>query len=221
MPSAARTNFDANKGDIDRLWKIHSQVAGAGVGHKHDVEVLNRSAMVFITSCWEAYVEDVAMEAFDFLVANASSAAMVPSKVRALAVADIVGSSDRSVKVWQLADSGWQTVLQAHRADVKTKWVESLNTPKKRQVDELFANLLGITSLSSSWKWHGMSAKSAGNKLDKFITIRGQIAHRLKHDEAVYKSWGTSYLGHVEKLVEKTDETVRAHVAHSVGASPW
>src|SRR5690606_5778742 len=32
MPSAARTNFDANKGDIDRLWKIHSDVAGGGPG---------------------------------------------------------------------------------------------------------------------------------------------------------------------------------------------
>jgi hypothetical protein len=221
MTSDARRNFDANKGDIDRLWQIHRGVVGSGRGRKHDVDVLNRAAMVFITACWEAYVEDVAMEAFDYLLAKASSAKMVPSKVRALAAADLVKAQDSSVKVWDLADAGWQTVLKAHRAAVKTKWVESLNTPKKRQVDDLFENLLGMKSLSSAWTWQRMKNETAGEKLDKFITVRGQIAHRLTHDKSVYKSWGTSYLSHVQKLVEKTDEAVRAHVEGLVGSSPW
>ncbi len=221
LSSNAKLNFEANKADIDRLWNIHTEVAGAGPGRKYDVEVLNRSAIVFITSCWEAYVEDVAMEAFNYLLSNATSATQIPSKVKALAVADMVSASDKEVRVWDLADKGWHTVLQSHQTTARSKWVDSLNTPKKRQVNELFRDLLGLKSLSGSWSWKGISATSAAKKLDSFITLRGQIAHRLKHDEAVYKSWGTTYLDHVEKLVEKTDDAVRNHIEDLVGTSPW
>lgn len=221
MPSQASESFDANKADIERLRKIHGDVAGEGPGRKHDVEVLNRAAIVFITACWEAYVEDVAMEAFDFLLAEAPSADKVPAKVRALSVGDMVEAKDNRVRVWDLADAGWKQVLQAHRGDTKRRWVESLNTPKKQQVDDLFESLLGLRSIHHAWTWQNMKAEDAADKLDHYITVRGQIAHRVKHDENVYKDWGTDYLQHVIRLVEKTDEAVRAHVESAVGKSPW
>lgn len=218
--STARTNFDANKADIDRLWEIHTQVAGAGAGRKHEVEVLNRSAIVFITACWEAYVEDVATEAFDFLLKEATSAAQVPAKVRTLASKELKDAPDEK-RVWELADGGWRAVLLRHRDAVIKRWVSSLNTPKSRQVDDLFEELVGLTSLHSKWSWQGMSADEAKKKLDDYITIRGQIAHRVKHDEGVYKSWGTDYLAHAERLVEKTDDAVATHLASVVAKRPW
>lgn len=218
--SIARTNFDANKADIDRLWEIHALVAGVGAGRKHQVEVLNRSAIVVITACWEAYVEDVATEAFDFLLKEATSALQIPAKVRTTASKELKEALDDK-RIWELADVGWRTVLLRHRDAVIKKWVSSLNTPKSKQVDGLFEELVGLATLHSQWSWQSMGAEDAKKKLDAYITIRGQIAHRVKHNEGVYKSWGTDFLAHVERLVEKSDAAVADHLFAVVAKRPW
>ena len=66
-----------------------------------------------------------------------------------------------------------------------------------------------------------MTSKQASDKLDEYITVRGNIAHRLTHDTTIYKDWGTDYLSHVERLVAKTDERVHGHVETLIGAPPW
>ncbi len=223
MPSNAHDKFGENKKDIGKLWTIHEEWSGVGPGagrRPAEVEVLNRAAIVFITACWEAYVEDVAMEAFDFLLANAPSASQVPAKVQALAAKSLLDDPN-VLRVWDLADTGWKAVLQMHRDAAKEKWVSSLNTPKRAQVDELFESLLGLRSVSAAWLWQKMSSVDAAAKLDAHITIRGNIAHRVTHDATVYKHWGTGYLNHVERLVEKTDAAVAAHLKDALGAAPW
>lgn len=66
MPSKSKQTFETNKADIEQLWQIHQDYAGEGRGRKRGVEVLNRSAIIFVTACWESYIEDLAVEAFDF-----------------------------------------------------------------------------------------------------------------------------------------------------------
>jgi hypothetical protein len=220
MASIAKTKFDQQKGDIDQLWEIHQEVAGQGAGRKHGVDVLNRAAIVFITACWESYVEDVCLEAFDFLLANATDPVAFPNRVKTLASEEIRSDPDKT-QIWNLAGSGWKQVLQSHREAAKKRWLDKLNTPKTEQVNELFRELLGLQNLSSSWSWQRMNSQQASEKLDEYIIVRGNIAHRTTHDENVYKSWGTDYLSHVERLVEKTDEHVRSHVYSLIQASPW
>src|SRR6267378_6083031 len=99
MPSKAKANFDANKADIDQLWSIHQDYAGKGAGRKHGVEVLNRAAIIFITAIWESFIEDLAREAFDFLLANAPNPSAIPSKVRDAATRPIFEQKD-SRKIW-------------------------------------------------------------------------------------------------------------------------
>lgn len=220
MPSKAKQGFDQNKKDIDELWVIHESVAGGGVGRKHGVDVLNRSAIVFVTACWESFIEDLAAEAFDFMLANVPTADKIPTKVRDYATKPLFDQKD-SRKVWDLADAGWRSVLTAHRQATIERWLGHFHTPKKAQVDELYEALLGIPAISTSWHWKGMSAEQAGDKLDEYITIRGNIAHRTEHDETVYKSWGTDFLSHVERLVDATDEAVHARLIGLSGKQPW
>ena len=110
MPSNAKTTFSANKNDITELWNIHQEVAGQGAGRKYGVEVLNRAAIVFITACWESYIEDLATESFDFLLANAPDATAIPAKVRAFSSKPILEQKD-ATKLWAIADAGWRAVL--------------------------------------------------------------------------------------------------------------
>jgi hypothetical protein len=220
VPSKAKTNFDENKADIDQLWSIHQDYAGKGAGRKHGVEVLNRAAIIFITAIWESFVEDLATEAFDFLLANAPNSTVIPSKVKVAATRPMFDQKD-SRKVWDLADDGWRSILTSHKADALKRWLGEFNTPKTKQVNELYEELLGIVGLSKKWSWQKMSAIKAEKKLDEYLTIRGNIAHRVHHDTTVHKNWSADYLGHVVGLVQKCEEAVAAHLISVTGRQPW
>src|ERR1700761_8652700 len=197
MPSNAKSAFDKNRLDIEELWKIHEEIGGQGAGRKYGVEVLNRSAIIFITACWESYIEDLASEAFDFLLINAPTSSVIQNKVKVLASKALVADSDKS-KVWEIADSGWRTVLQNHRDTTLHSWLGSFNTPKTAQVNGLYEELLGLKNLSSKWYWKKMPKENSQRKLDEFIQVRGDIAHRLNTAETVQKGLGIKYLQHID-----------------------
>lgn len=58
IPSNAILAFDESRKDIDRLLEIHQRLGGKGKGRRHQLEVLNKSAIVLISAIWEAYCED-------------------------------------------------------------------------------------------------------------------------------------------------------------------
>ena len=220
MPSTAKITFLANKADITELWNIHQEVAGQGAGRKYGVEVLNRAAIVFITACWESYIEDLAAESFDFLLANATSSAAIPPKVRAFASKAILEQKD-SKKLWDIADSGWRVLLASHKESTLKRWLGDFNTPKTGQVNDLYIELLGIKRLSTSWYWAGIKSSSVETKLDDFIQLRGDIAHRLKPANTVNKWKGTNYLAHVSSIVDRCELAVAAHLQTQTGILPW
>jgi hypothetical protein len=220
MSSQAFGGFEENRADVERLWEIHEEVGGDGVGARHNVQVLNKAAIVFTTAAWEAYIEDVATEAFDFLLVNAPSATTFPAAVRVLAAKEIRESSDQR-RVWELADTGWRGVLIDHRGAVLKNWIKFFNTPKTDPVDALFSELIGLRSIHQHWVWQNMTAEQAKEKLDRYIVVRGEIAHRVQHAESVRKSWSTDFLSHVQRLVEKTDAEVATFIDQTVGQRPW
>lgn len=202
------------------LWHIHVEVAGPGRGRKHRVDVLNRAAVVFISACWESYVEDVATEAFDFMLAEVDTPDAIPAKVRTLASRELRDAKDER-RLWELAGTGWRKIMADHRDAVVRAWLRDFNTPKAKQVSDLFCGLIGLPDVTAAWTWQAMNAEQARIKLDEYMMIRGNIAHRTKHDETVYKSWGKDFLLHVSKLVERTDDAVQAHLQGLSGKCPW
>jgi len=188
MPSQAKRSFDRNKADIDQLWTIHEDWSevGTGAGRRPtEVEVLNRAAIVFVAACWEAFVEDLVLEALDHLIA-------VPPPA-------------------------WAPPLKA----IAQKKLETFHTPKSSQVADLFGSIIGLKGLTGRWKWHNMPKDRAATKLDDFITLRGSVAHRLKLARTVNKSESQAFLNHVDRLANKTDDAVRAHLRGVLGRQPW
>ena len=82
MVSEARKAFDKNAEDIERLLQLHAEKGGIGRGRRYELEVLNKSAIVLITSFWEAYCEDIAAEALEHLITHAKSADVLPKELR-------------------------------------------------------------------------------------------------------------------------------------------
>ena len=212
--------FMKNIKDVQRLLKIHTQLTGTRPGRRAGVEVLNKSGILLVTACWEAYVEDLAAEAFDFLLGNCSTPQEFPKRVRVLASESLRTDMDSS-RVWDLAGSGWQAVLRNHRKAVLDKHIGTFNTPRPTQVDSLFEKLIGLKKLSGSWYWPGMSPRSAKEKLDMYITLRGDIAHRVSSAGGITKPAVRDYSKFVHRIVVKSNNTVRQYLRRSTGKTPW
>lgn len=221
MASRARAAFNKNAEDIQRLLELHQQVGGDAPGRRYGLEVLNKSAIVLITAFWEAYCEDIAAEGLEHIIKHAKSADALPKELKKL-VAKKLKSADHGLEVWKIADDGWRQYLKDHLKELKEQRDRRLNTPKTQQINDLFKSALGIEQVSESWRWaKKMTAKRASEKLDKYVSLRGAIAHRGKHDTAVTKTNVTDYFEFVKSLVSRTGGRVNSHVKKASGKPLW
>lgn len=220
MSSKARHAFDKNGEDIERLLEIHGLIAGDQVGRKHQVEVLNKASIVLITAIWEAYCEDIAAEGLEFLVQHAPDAGSLPKELRKQVAKELAVDNDQ-LAMWRLAGDGWRPVLEKRLADLQAERNRKLNTPKTGQINDLFIRALGIGSMSRCWYWQGMKADVAANKLDKFVELRGAIAHRGAASSAVRKAQVTEYYDLVKRLVGRTGGNVKKELKRATGKELW
>ncbi len=213
-------NLLLNLKEVKRLLEIHTEVAGSAVGRKHQVEVLNKSGIVLLSACWEAFVEDMASSAFDFMLSKASDHNSFPTNVLTLASNNLKKANDDR-RVWELAGSGWRTVLQNHKAEVLDKYVGKLNTPRADNIDKMYEQLIGVPKLSDSWTWRGTSPVQSRQRLSDLVTLRGSIAHRVSTGASVRKSIVIQNTEFIQRLAVISSNTVALFVNDTVGEFPW
>jgi hypothetical protein len=136
-------------------------------------------------------------------------------------VAGELKRDDHELAVWQIADEGWRQVLTSRLVQLREKRNRKLNTPKSGQIDQLFRDALGIEQISSRWKWHKVTADQARRKLDKYVELRGSIAHRGSSSESVKKVHVTGFLEHVREIASRTGGGVNAHVREFTRRPLW
>lgn len=220
MPSKARVAFSESCEEIDRLLEIHADYGGNSAGRRRRLEVLNKAAIVLLAALWEAYCEDLAAEALQHLVTNAATAEALPDDLKRH-VAKELERELHELATWKLADDGWRAVLTSRLEDLREDRARRLNTPKTAQIDELFSKATGISKVSSSWSWPGMSTDRAAEKLDRYVELRGSIAHRGAATESVHRADVTDFYSHVKRLVSKTGGTVNYACFRATGTRLW
>jgi RiboL-PSP-HEPN len=221
VSSKARKSLDANVKDIGTLLALHAMVGGTAKGRRYGLEVLNKSAIVLITAYWEAYCEDIAAEALAHIVKHARSSDALPNELKRQLAKELKDAL-HELEVWKIADRGWKKYLSERLERLKEKRNWDFNTPKTEQIDRLFLQAIGITKISSSWKWpKKMTVKRATEKLDKYVTLRGTIAHRGKDSTSVKKAQAEDYLGFVQRLAGKTGGAVNSHVKGITRKALW
>jgi hypothetical protein len=75
--------------------------------------------------------------------------------VKALASKELREDKDER-RIWELV-TGWKGILKAHGDSILTRFLRDFNTPKTKQVKELFVNLLDL-DVTSSWALPPVSA---------------------------------------------------------------
>ncbi|MER5432892.1 MAE_28990/MAE_18760 family HEPN-like nuclease [Streptomyces sp. NPDC002588] len=220
MTSQARSAFNKNCEDVDRLLEIHTDITGDAPGRRWKVESLHKSAIVLLTAFWEAFCEDLAAEALTHLVDHAPKASALPGPLQQL-VAKELKAEKHDLAIWQLAGDGWRTVLASRLQRLQEERNRKLNTPKTPQIETLFSSAVGIEDVSKAWYWPGMTVERAKKKLDDFITLRGEIAHRGSAANSVTKPQVNEYYNHLKRLVDRTEKHVASKVSQSTGKDPW
>jgi hypothetical protein len=211
MPTQAKAKFDQNCGDINRLLEIHTEIAGDTPGRKYGVAVLNKSAVVLICAFWEAYVEDLVAEALDSIIGNTTDFSKLPTDLRKI-VAKTVKQDPHELSPWNLAGDGWKVVLTTNLVVAKGKYLGNWNTPKSANIRELFAQALGLPDLPAKWQRAYLTNARAIGKLDAFVTLRGQIAHRGNTLQPVTRAKVEEFRDHIVELISISDNVVNIHV---------
>lgn len=221
MPSKAQKLFNENAQDIERLLKLHEEKGGTSQGRRRGLEVLNKSAIVLITSFWEAYCEDIASEGLEHIVKHGKSPDSLPKEIKKIIARDLKGDRNE-LSVWSLCGDGWKRILKERLDRLQEQRNKKLNTPKSQNIDDFFMQSIGLSSMSSSWKWaKKMTASRAREKLDKYAILRGEIAHRGKSAKSVTKAQVEDYFDFIKKLVTKTDSAVNSHAKKITGRLMW
>ena len=101
MPSKARKALDENLKDVDALLNIHATKGGTAAGRRYGLEVLNKSAIVLITSYWEAYCEDIAEEGVECIVTHATTADALPTEIKKVVAKELKGDNNE-LAVWRI-----------------------------------------------------------------------------------------------------------------------
>jgi hypothetical protein len=178
VPSQSRDHFEANATDVGHLLDIHSLIGGTDPGRRGAaLQVLNRSGIVLVCAVWEAYCEDLAAESLHYLVDHVSGPDQLPKRLKKQ-VALKLKRQTHDLSPWQLAGGGWKAYLATRLTAFQLERNRGLNTPSAKNIDLLFSEAIGLPDVSGSWYWAAMSAEKARKKLDGYIAVRGDIAHR-------------------------------------------
>ncbi len=185
-----------------------------------DKKILRNGSVVLFTACWEAFIEDLADEGFRFLSRHAKTHNKLPSSVKRHVIKKLNLGKD-PLELWLLADTGWKKILKKHGKAIIENWTGPLNTPNSKRVDEVFECLIGLKNLSNNWQWHGISSKDAKKKLDIYLSVRGQIAHRNSTQQTVTTTYVNDYTSFIYRLAVRSNNTVRKHLIALTKKSPW
>lgn len=213
-------NFFYNLDEVTRLSEIHRGIAGTTPGRKSKVEVLNKSAIVLLTACWEYYIEDLLRNSFDYILTHAQEHSAFPTSVLARASKELKNDRDDR-RVWDLAGNGWKAVLKKYQNTTLEKEIDHFHVPRPENIDALFQKLLGIHNVTRNWYWQKMNNEDAMATLNRFINLRGEIAHNVKTQASVRKKDVDDYRKFLNRTALILHNRVSSHIQELLGNSPW
>jgi hypothetical protein len=220
MAESPSLKFKDNLDEVFQLLAMHAALAGEGPGRKHSVEILNKSAILFICASFEAFIEDLSGRSFEHLVLKSKDHTTLPKAILK-SIAEALRADKNEIKVWDLAGEGWRTVAEHHKQNLIKKHIGSFNTPKPHNIETLLKELTGIPETSHIWKWQGMNVTASKQKLKDFVELRGSLAHGIKPATPVLKKDVIDYIKYLAKLSVRLSNEMCFYCKKHTGEEPW
>lgn len=201
-------DLGAGCNDVRRLLDLAPTSTKAGSGSRKTAEAVYRGGVVLACAVWEAYLEDLAIEAI--LLAVEHHRAGRPLGPGAYEVAT---RNERKLSQ--------ENIKRLDRAAVRRKrnmFIGRFDNPKTANVDGLFERALDLGGFSDAWVLRG---RSLAKRLDSLVTLRGDIAHRSRGPLRVTKRQLSEQVVLVEQLAVLSCNRVRQWLVESLESEPW
>jgi hypothetical protein len=220
MDQSPSITFRDSLEEVNQLLAMHATLTGTGPGRRHNVEILNKSAIIFACAAFEAFIETLADRAFAHLVSNAADHGGLP-KIVLQTIAESLKKDPHELRIWDLAGDGWKGVAAHYKADLIRRYIGPFNTPKPQNIEDLLAKLIGLQNITSHWKWPKTSIERAKTELTEFVKVRGALAHGQEPTHSITKKLVLRYIAFLAPLSVRTSNVVRVHCHETSGTYPW
>jgi hypothetical protein len=211
MPSKSFKKFeDKLLVDVDRIIESHATLNHDG-GGRRGLGHLTRSGVLMLCAAWELYLEEVLVEGVEYFVAKFNSPKLFPKSVQK-ELASFVKESKHDLKPLELAGDGWKTLYRDHVRNT----LNGFHTPKSVNLDLLFKKFLGIDHFSAWW--------TLGDaEIDRFVSIRGDVAHKGRDARYVTISNLKEYLIKIKQTALDVDNELTAYLCQVTPGTerPW
>jgi len=115
-------------------------------------------------------------------------------------------------KLWRLAGRDWKEVLRDNLKGFKGENIEKFHWPKWEGVEGLFNKVLGLPKLTRNWAWEKSNCETTRKKLNHFVDLRSDIAHRGKASRKIKLKDVNDFLNPILRIADKMEETVAEHL---------
>ena len=209
MPSKAYGTFKSNMKQVNKLLDAFVKMRDPKPGRKH-LDHFTRAALIFLCSAWEVYIEQIAEETGNILSEKAETPLNMPIPVQKM-LASSVKSSKHDLSPVIFADN-WKTYYKERITD----YTNALNTPKKDKVLELLNKYIGISGERIS------SDVPSLNKVNKIVSVRGNIAHNIYAEEYLKRETVDGYYTTICLLVKEIELLLYSYLPEVTdGKRPW
>jgi len=197
--------------DVTDLTDVHFRISGGKPGKK-SLGFLTRSAVIMLCAAWERFNEDLLLEAIDVINRGIKSPNKLPIEVQKTISKKVTGHR-HELKTIEMAGDGWKRLWRGF-AEEET---ERFNTPKQAQLKELFLRYLGVSDFTAFW-----IPRHVG-KIDKFVEIRGEIAHKGSQAQYVHLRQLQAYIEILRSNAIEIDRNMSLFLTNLIGLyeSPW
>lgn len=213
-------NLIENFEEVEDLIEIHKKIAGESPGRKFGLKSLNKSCIILLCASWEFYVEDLLECSFNYLLTQSTSHDQFSNKVLVRASQILVDDNDKR-RVWELAGKGWKKVVSEYKNSVLKQEIDFFHVPRPDNINDLFEKVLGINNITSNFFWDQMSNDKALYFLNEFVSLRGQISHKVKTEKKVWKKDIIFYKIFLTKLALIMHNRVMEYLDFTTGSKPW
>lgn len=197
--------------EIQMILDAHKALRTGKKGPDNHNSVL-RSSIVMLCATWELYCESVVFESAAKILRAVSKVDSLPEAIKKQLILSVHHENVWKSEPLKLSGNGWKVV---HLELVRGK-CKDLNTPKSEQLDQLFQQCIGIKEISKSWT-HG------ANEIDRFVRLRGSIAHRGSDSEKISSGEALHYKSLIAKTISDTDDALYDYLrqAQFLNKVPW
>ncbi len=220
-------SFMKNMEELETIIAVYSHLSANPLinpenpeGRAYDIDILIKSAIVFIVTCWDEFIKQLVEYAFNFMLTNAYDSDVFPIQVKMIASEKLSSkpmTESWKKDIWRLAGDGWKEVLKDNKEEIINKF----HTPRADIIDKLLLHVIGLKNLSHEWKWDTITVANSRKCLDILMNLRGDIVHQNKPHRKVTMDDIEYFSLLVNKLAGISANIVRKYVYEQTDEYPW